>query len=62
MKKSLEKNLNNCTQEIETVSAPQNGNGVSKAYLSAMKAFAATNKRLHPELYKGNSKLGKVRS
>lgn len=40
----------------------KNGSEESKAYRSAMKAFTMTNKRLHPKLYKGNSKLGKVRS
>lgn len=30
----------------------------SKAYKSAMKAFAMTNKRLHPELYKEKAKRG----
>lgn len=30
----------------------------SKAFKSAMKAFAMTNKRLHPELYKEKAKRG----
>jgi hypothetical protein len=34
----------------------------SNAHASAMKAFLMTNKRLHPELYKGNSIIGKVLS
>ena len=38
-----------------------NGNETSKAYESAMKAFTMTNKRLHPKLYKGNAKVGKIR-
>ena len=56
-------------KEIEKI--PQNGaktpeqssnSRTSKAYVSAMKAFTMTNKRLHPKLYKGNAKVEKIRS
>ena len=62
MNKAPEKQSQNGTNGTEQSAASQNGSKDSKAYLSAMKAFAMTNKRLHPELNKGNSKLGKVRS
>jgi hypothetical protein len=62
MNKAPEKQSQNGTNAAEQSSASQNGSKVSKADASAMKAFIMTNKRLHPELYKGNSKVGKVRS
>jgi hypothetical protein len=62
MDKELEKKSNNGAQTPEQTSNSTNGSKPPKAYESAMKAFAMTNKRLHPELYKGNSKVGKIRS
>jgi hypothetical protein len=61
MDKALEKKSNNGAT-TEQNSNSTNGGKMPKAYESAMKAFAMTNKRLHPELYKGNSKVGKIRS
>ena len=62
MSQAPKKQSQNGTNGTEQSSASQNGSKDSKAYLSAMKAFTMTNKRLHPELYKGNTKVGKVRS
>ena len=62
MNRVPEKRSKNGTNGTEQSSASQNGSKASKADASAMKAFIMTNKRLHPELYKGNSKIGKVRS
>lgn len=61
MNKAPEKQSQNGANGTEQASASQNGSKESKAYLSAMKAFTMTHKRLHPELYKGNKKIGKVR-
>ena len=67
MKEAKIKNLETgCFQNGENSNGQKvdskNGSKESKAYRSAMKAFMMTNKRLHPQQYKGNSKLGKVRS
>ena len=61
MNKASEKQTRNGTKPIEQSETSKNGKETSKAFASAMKAFAMTNKRLHPELYKGNAKVGKVR-
>jgi hypothetical protein len=61
MKKEIEKISQNGAKTPEQSSNSQNGDETSKAYESAMKAFKMTNKRLHPKLYKGKAKVGKVR-
>lgn len=60
MDKTPDKQSQNGTNSTEQT--PKSRDKNSKAFDSAMKAFTMTNKRLHPELYKGNSKVGKVRS
>lgn len=62
MDKEPEKKSNSGAQTPEQTLTSTNGSKTPKAYESAMKAFAMTNKRLHPKLYKGKSKVGKIRS
>ena len=62
MNKARKKQSQNGTNGTEQSAASQNGSKQSKADISAMKAFTMTHKRLHPELYKGNKRIGKVRS
>jgi hypothetical protein len=57
----LEETANDNGDESTAVKQTSNSKS-SNAHASAMKAFLMTNKRLHPELYKGNSIIGKVLS